>query len=95
MASVKHEFVAIRVLDPLEKAMPKSVLMDFTDLEPGDRLSLDMGSGKCEVSRHQDEKRGELKSYFGTNKIDFLELSSDSDYVEVLLRYFIQREKKR
>ncbi|MBF0106185.1 MAG: DUF58 domain-containing protein [Deltaproteobacteria bacterium] len=95
VAGMRHEFVAIRILDPLENKMPSGALMDFEDLETGARRGIDLKGQQSVVLDHQNKKKEELKLYFGTNKIDFLELTSDTDYVDVLLKYFIKREKRR
>lgn len=95
VAALRHEFVAIRILDPLEKHLPTGALMDFEDLESGEKISLDPGAKKDAVALHQKDARRDLADFLGSHRIDFLELSSDEDYVEALLRFFIRREKKR
>jgi len=95
VAAIRHEFVAIRILDSLEKKIPKGALMDFEDLESGERLSLDLGTRGDWVEKHQKEVTKNLSDFFGTHRVDFLDIAVDENYVDALLRFFIRREKKR
>jgi uncharacterized protein (DUF58 family) len=92
VANLRHEFVAIRILDRLEQSLPKTAIMDFKDLETGDVARVDMGS---KTQGALDKQSRELQKYFGMHNIDLLDLLVDENYVDSLLKFFIQREKKR
>lgn len=94
VANLKHEMVVFRLLDPLENRFSQGVLMDFDDLETGEKFSADLNDKKNIIHGLNDKKK-ELKHFAGVHQIDFLDLSTDEDYVESLLRFFIQRDKKR
>ncbi|MBU0505022.1 DUF58 domain-containing protein [bacterium] len=95
VAGFKHEFVVMRILDQLERKMPRGALMDFEDLETGKTLSTDMSGSQSWFDRAYQEQTKELTHFMGTHRIDFLDLKVDDDYVETLLRFFMKREKKR
>ncbi len=95
VASFKHEFVVMRVLDSLERKMPKGVLMDFKDLETGEKSTADLSKGVKWYDKDYQKKTKDLTYFLGSNQIDFLDLNVDEDYVDALLKFFIKREKKR
>lgn len=95
VASLKHEMAALRIVDGLEKSLPRGALADFTDLESGQRLGCDLTSGRDPVGVAQKSMTEYLNRQCGSSRIDLVNLSSDEDYVEALLHYFMKREKKR
>lgn len=95
VAALKHDFVAIRVIDALEKNMTKGALMDFEDLETGENLRMDLGANSKRVAEQYREMKQNLVTFLGSTKVDYLELAANEDYVEALMKFFIQREKRR
>lgn len=93
--AIRHEIVAIRVLDALERGAPAGALMSFEDLESGARAAFDMASFTRDMTAQAGERYQTMKRGLGARGVDFLELTSSEDYVESLLKFFIQREKKR
>lgn len=93
--AIRHEIVAIRILDALERKIPAGALMGFEDLESGERSRFDLGS-RCDwIEAQENERHKKIVRSLGARGVDFLELTSSEDYVESLLKFFIQREKKR
>lgn len=88
----KHDLVCIRIQDPLEQKLPKGALMDFYDLEEDVRVSIDATALQVNTT---PENRQTLKNQLQKIGIDFLDLQTDEEPVEKLIRFFIKREKKR
>lgn len=97
VAAVRHDFVAIRVLDAAEKALPAGAMVEFVGLEDGEPAAIDLGSRRLRdnfLSANQ-VRDSKLTKGLRSQKIDFLDLSLDQDVVDALLQYFLRREKGR
>lgn len=95
IANFRHNVVAIRVLDAIEKYLPSGALVSFADLESAQVLSLDL-SAVAHGSRTDTQAREtHLNHVMRSAGIDYLDLEIGEDYVDRLIRYFIGREKKR
>ena len=95
IANHRHDLVAIRVLDPVEKKLPEAGLVSFNDLESGQGLSADLAGHGHKSGQHNAARESHLSHVFRSSNIDFLDLVTGQDYVERLTRFFIQREKRR
>ena len=93
IASSKHDIVALRVTDPLEKAIPDVGLMRVLDSETGAEKWIDTSSKYVRkvysgwYSRHADSLSNMMKKC----AVDFTELSTGEDYVKPLIKLFKNR----
>ncbi|MBN2667483.1 MAG: DUF58 domain-containing protein [Bacteroidales bacterium] len=93
IASSKHDIVALRVTDPLEKAIPDVGLMKVLDSETGAEKWIDTSSKYVRkvysdwYSRHTDSLNNMMKKC----AVDFAELSTGKDYVKPLIKLFKSR----
>lgn len=93
IASNKHDIVALKVFDPVEKAIPDIGLIKVLDSETGAEKWIDTSSGK---TRDAYEKwwigHIELiKNIFKRCGVDSAELRTDLDYVKPLIKLFENR----
>lgn len=95
VAGMKHDLVAVRIIDDLEKKFAGSALMNFEDLESGQRFSMDLGKNSKKAEQNYEAMTRVLTGLFGSAKIDYLELRVNDDYVDQLMKFFLLREKKR
>lgn len=97
VTSLKHDLVAIRVFDALERGMPPAALVDFSDNESGARIGIDLASATNRKAMASGFKKREesLSRFFRSHDIDELTLSVEEDYVEAFLEFFVRREKRR
>lgn len=97
VAQVKHDLVALRVLDPLEKNIPHGALIGFQDNENGELLEIDLSSQteSDHLNQNTSSLNQKLLHQMHSSKIDFLDLTTDQDTVEALIQFFMEREKKR
>lgn len=95
IAGFRHDVVAIRVLDDLEKKMPSRGIAGFVDLESGERIDVDLASSARKTNALSQARDAHLNHVLRASGIDFLDLSLSQDPVEGLIRYFMRREKKR
>lgn len=94
VANLRHEIVVLRILDAMEKCLSHNVLVDFLDLETDERIKADLRSQRKRAQTLGLHEK-ELKDYFCSHQIDYLDLLVDENYVDVLLKFFMKREKKR
>ncbi|HIE10528.1 MAG TPA: DUF58 domain-containing protein [Kiritimatiellae bacterium] len=90
----RHDLVAIRILDPRELTWPKCGLVEWEDLETGNRCLTDTASRHVRqvFSRSRLSFSRRLRETFASQDIDFLELRTDEPYDQALLNFFRLRE---
>jgi uncharacterized protein (DUF58 family) len=93
IASNKHDIVALKVFDPLEKAFPNVGMIKVSDSETGAEKWIDTSSRE---TRDAYEKWWQnhltlVKNSFKRCGVDSAELSTDLDYVKPLIKLFENR----
>ncbi len=93
IASNKHDIVALKVFDPVEKSIPDIGLVKVMDSESGAERWIDTSS---KAARNSYEKwwLNHIDSIRGTFKrcgVDSAELRTDLDYVKPLIKLFENR----
>ncbi len=96
IANRKHDVVAITITDPLEVKIAPLGLIEVEDGESGKRLVLDFRSHEsAERFHHLTQQRlQERDAIFNRARVDHIELFTDSDYVEPLIRFFQERRRR-
>jgi uncharacterized protein (DUF58 family) len=85
----RHESVAVRLLDPLETALPDIGMMAFEDAESGEQLFVDTtdpGFRKRFVAAAQ-RAEDEMMNNFAASGTDVLELTTDGDLLDAVVRF--------
>jgi uncharacterized protein (DUF58 family) len=92
----RHEVVAVRLLDPLELELPDLGLLTIRDAETGDQLLVDThDSGfRKRFARIAAQREAELRQGFVRASVDALELSTDSDLVDAIVRFAEMRKRR-
>ena len=95
IAARKHDLIAISLQDPRERVMPDVGLIEFEDAETGATMLIDSGSAEFRdrYKKEMDRRRNETTSIFKSNGVDEILVSTETDYVEPLVRFFRKREK--
>jgi uncharacterized protein (DUF58 family) len=93
----KHEVLAVRLTDPREKDLPDIGMVIFQDAETGDQLYIDTHDRRFrERFRKIVEKREyDLTATFRHSGVDVLELSTEENLVEAILRFAALRKQHR
>ena len=96
MLAQRHEVIAVRVVDPLELDLPDLGLITMRDSETGEQLLVDThDSGfRTRFARIAAQREAELREGFVKAGVDALELSTDGDLVEAIVR-FVELRKRR
>ena len=92
----RHEVVAVRLFDPLEMQLPELGLVTVEDAETGEQLFIDT-SDPAFRKRYAVEAAGReaaLREALAHAGADTLELSTDDDLLEALLRFAALRRQR-
>lgn len=92
----RHDVVAVRLLDPLELDLPDLGLIPIRDAETGEQLMVDTHDAgfRQRFARIAAQREAQLRESLGRAGVDTLELSTDDDLAEAVLR-FIDLRKRR
>lgn len=94
--AMRHEVIAVRLVDPLEQDLPDIGLVPMRDAETGDWLMVDTHDPALRerYRRLAAEGNDHLLDALGRAGVDAMELRCDDDVVQVLLG-FMQMRKQR
>jgi uncharacterized protein (DUF58 family) len=92
----RHEVVAVRVYDPLEMALPDLGLVMLQDAETGEQVFVDTHdpSFRRRFAELAEEREHQLRAGFGEAGVDVLELATDDDLVDTILRFADLRKRR-
>jgi uncharacterized protein (DUF58 family) len=92
----RHETVAIRLTDPAERELPNVGLAVVEDAETGEQIFVDtQDSGLRErFSGIAARREREIRESFTRAGIDALELATDDDVMESLMRFAALRKRR-
>jgi uncharacterized protein (DUF58 family) len=93
----KHELIAVRVVDPLEKALPKVGELRLRDPETGQEVWIDTSDKNLRVAYEKLvlEQTAFIERAMRSARVDMLELNTDKELVEPLLKFTLQRRARR
>jgi uncharacterized protein (DUF58 family) len=92
----RHEVVAVRVLDPLELDIPDLGLLTIRDSETGEQLLVDTHDAgfRKRFARIAAQREAELRQGFVRASVDALELATDGDLVDAIVRFAEMRKRR-
>jgi uncharacterized protein (DUF58 family) len=94
--SQRHEVVAVRLYDPLERELPDMGMLVMQDSETGEQLFVDThdkGFRKRFASIAERRER-ELRLGLSRAGVDCLELATDGDLVDAVMRFADLRKRR-
>jgi uncharacterized protein (DUF58 family) len=89
MLNRRHEVLAVRLVDPLERDLPDLGAYPFEDPETGEQLFVDTGDAGFRRRFAAEAERAEtaILAAFETAGCDVLEISTGDDLVEAIRRF--------
>lgn len=95
--SSRHDTIAVHLHDPREEELPSVGLLDLTDAETGETVTLDTGSTRLREMYMQDavKHREDTTNLLRKARVDRVLVHTDEGYVEPLIQFFRRRNKKR
>ncbi len=93
IAASKHDIVALKVSDPLEKAIPDVGLIKVLDSETGAEKWIDTSSQNTRKAYEEwwNNHIANIRNTFRRCGVDYTELSTKDDYVKPLIQLFESR----
>ena len=92
----RHEVVAVRVMDPLELELPDLGLLTLRDAETGEQVVVDTHDAgfRKRFTRIAAQRESELRAALVRAGVDALELSTDADLVDAIVRFVDMRKRR-
>jgi uncharacterized protein (DUF58 family) len=96
-AGKKHDLIGVRITDPREEDLPSVGLLHVEDPETGRIVILDTNDPRVRrtVARQASERRELARQTLRSAGVDLIEVSTDGNHLEALLRFFRLRERRR
>src|ERR1051325_5267155 len=93
----RHEIIAVRLHDPLETELPDLGLLVFQDAETGEQLFVDThdGSFRKRFMAAAEKRELELRSALADAGVDALELGTEANLVDTVMRFAALRKRAR
>jgi len=87
--ALRHEVIAVRLSDPLEHDLPDLGMLLLQDAESGEQLFVDTHdkSFRRRFAELAAQRELDLRESFANAGVDALELSTDGDLLDALLRF--------
>ena len=94
--SLRHELTAVRLYDPLEMELPDLGMVTVQDAETGEQVLVDTHDRRFRkrFAFIAEEREKALRSAFRQAGVDALELSTDDDLVDTVLRFADLRKRR-
>jgi uncharacterized protein (DUF58 family) len=94
--ALRHDVVAIRMIDPMELDLPDLGLVPIRDAETGEQLLVDTHDVgfRRRFARIAAQREAELRQAFVQAGVDTLELSTDDDLVQTVMRFADLRKRR-
>ncbi len=94
--ALRHDVVAIRLIDPMELDLPDLGLVPIRDAETGEQLLVDTHDAgfRRRFARIAAQREAELRQSFVQAGVDTLELSTDDDLVQTVMRFADLRKRR-
>ena len=96
MLAQRHEVVAVRLFDPLERELPDLGMLVMQDSETGEQLFVDTHDRtfRRRFASVAGRRERELRNALGRAGVDCLELATDGDLVDAILRFADLRKRR-
>jgi uncharacterized protein (DUF58 family) len=90
ISAKRHDMILLHIVDRLEKEIPRSALMSFSDLETGREQMVDFGDEKVRrIFREQAEERREAFTKLCRSiGLESITLETGEEYLNPLTRFF-------
>ncbi len=94
--ALRHEVTAVRLFDPLEMELPDIGLLTMRDAETGDELVVDTSDRgfRKRYAAAASRRETELRSALGRAGVDTLELATNDDLLDAILRFADLRKQR-
>ena len=97
IAGRRHDTIAVRVRDRRETELPAIGLVEFEDAETGERFVVNTSDRRFREAFRRDRAAAEkeLEHTLRHGKVDLIDVRVDQPYVQPMMRFFKERERRR
>jgi uncharacterized protein (DUF58 family) len=94
--AMRHDVLAVRLYDPLEMELPDLGLMTIQDAETGEQIFVDTHDRafRRRFTAAAKQRESALRDALARAGVDTLELATDDDLIEALLRFADLRKRR-
>lgn len=95
--SNKHDLIAVRISDPWEIDLPDIGYITLEDAESGESIIVNTSDKRFRAGYLAERRRvaDELAKLFISAGVDEVVIESDKSYIDPLVRFFRERERRR
>ncbi len=92
----RHDVIAVRLSDPLEMRLPDLGLLTFQDSESGEQVFVDTHDPgfRRRFAAVAEQREEQLRAAFERAGVDTLELSTEDDITDAVLRFADMRKQR-
>jgi uncharacterized protein (DUF58 family) len=92
----RHDLIAIRIADPREDELPPVGLLELEDAETGRHVVVDTRSRlvRQAFANLARQRRDAFRQLTRSAEIDQIEVSTDGNHLDALIRFFQMRERR-
>jgi uncharacterized protein (DUF58 family) len=92
----RHDTVAVELADPRETELPDVGLVDLTDAETGETVTMDAGSEKARRAFQEaaDTRRRQTADLFRRAGVGHVRIDTGPDFIEPLVAFFRRRNER-
>lgn len=97
LAAIHYDLIAITITDPRELALPNAGLVALTNAETGAQILVDTASAAArkKFALAAKARHLEIKEELVRRNIDLIDVRTDRDYLQDLIRFFRTRERRQ
>ncbi len=92
----KHDLITLHLIDPLEKRITESGLLEVKDSETGHILSIDLtdSHNRFIIAENFEKHIKNIEEIFSKIKVDRIVINTDEPYLIPLTKFFKTRERR-
>lgn len=92
----RHEVIAVRLYDPLERELPDIGLLAMQDAETGEQIFVDTHDRgfRRRFVKAAEEREARIRAGFRDAGVDVLELSTEDDLADAIMRFADLRKRR-
>ena len=97
IARRRHDLIPVSIRDPREVELPDAGFVEMEDAEGGELVLVDTASRSLrrQYAQVYADRRAAWETMFRRMDTDWIDIRTDQPYVEPLVRFFRQRERRR
>ncbi len=96
VAGRKHDLIAVRLGDRREESLPPLGYVEFEDAETGELFLVNTSDARFRTAFEERSARARegLERTFRRSRVDVIDIQTDESYVQPLMRFFKERERR-